>query len=170
MTTGTHPRGSSWCGEPPCIRRPGLTARTRSDSRSRCSAVQGQESDPPGQPVPSALRRGPQGLRRGWAPDPLQVLRSVGPLQPRNRRQGPSAEGPSGRLGRWLPMGKSPQYCCHVGCILPRVPATSLRQDCEESAQIWSSCGDITIKPGGYGGLGVGGKPTTERGQRLAGL
>ena len=40
MTTGTHPRGSSWCGELPCIRRPGLTARTRSDSRSRCSAAQ----------------------------------------------------------------------------------------------------------------------------------
>ena len=31
------------------------------------------------------------------------------------------------------------------------------------------SCGDISIKPGGYGGLGVGGKPTTEREQRLAG-
>ena len=43
------------------------------------------------------------------------------------------------------------------------------RWDCEESAQVWSSCGDISIKPGGYGGLGVGGKPTTEREQRLAG-
>ena len=55
-------------------------------------------------------------------------------------------------------------------CGLMQRCQTLRRWDCEESAQVWSSCGDISIKPGGYGGLGVGGKPTTEREQRLAGV
>ena len=44
----------------------------------------------------------------------------------------PNTPGPTGcglraKLAAWEQFGKSPRHCCHLGCILQRVPAISLR-------------------------------------------
>ena len=142
VTTGTHPRGSSWAKNPiprgnqfppPCGEDPKACGGDGHRTRCKCSGA--------------------------WGPYNLEIVDKV------RVPKVPAGDWVVGFrwvsrhdiAGMWVAFF---QECQQYHCV----------QDCEESAQIWSSCGDITIKPGGYGGLGVGGKPTTERDQRLAGL